>query len=147
MNEVTTFDEVYDQFFEKINDYTWLEYTEEEIRDYFFKTLKMAMGRFSTCDKLKMIDYDMEEISVQLTLQELEIIVELMVLMWIEKQVNDVTRFKDRLASKDYSQYSKANLLDKILATKKDKLSETDKLKGEYGSSLCVEFMKKSRGR
>ena len=66
-----------------------------------------------------------------------------MVLFWMAREVSNIERFKDRLASKDYQTHSRANLLDKILNTKKDKSNEIDKIMAEYGNRKLMQSINK----
>lgn len=129
---------IYDVFSNKITDYTYLSYTDEEMIREFDRFLESAKGRFYSCDKLNLYNEMMEEFTESFDYDEIEILTEIMVLLWIERQIQDVSKFKDRLASKDYQVFSKANMLDKITASKKDKSMYVDKLMGVYGNKKII---------
>lgn len=140
---MTSKEDIFELFSNKINDVTYLSYSDEEIEREFNRFLTSAKARFYSCDKLAHYDEFMEEFKETLEGEEIEILTEFMVLMWIERQVQDITRFKDRLSSKDYSGFSKANLLDKIEATRIGKSSHVDKLMSIYGNKIAIARLKR----
>lgn len=140
----TTSDEIFEVFTSKLSDYRYLEYTDDELKGEFGRLLRNAMSRFYTCDKLTSYNKDLKEFSEELSYDEIDILSELMVLFWMAREVNNIERFKDRLSSKDFQNHSKANLLDKVLNSKKDKSNEVDKIMAEYGNR---KLMQSIRGR
>lgn len=140
----TTSDEIFDVFTSKLSDYRYLEYTDDELKNEFDRLLRNAMSRFYACDKLTSYNKDLKEFSEKLLYDEVDILSELMVLFWMAREVSNIERFNDRLSSKDFQNHSKANLLDKILNSKKDKSNEVDKIMAEYGNR---KLMQSIRGR
>lgn len=140
----TTSDEIFEVFTSKLSDYRYLEYTDDELKGEFGRLLRNAMSRFYTCDKLTSYNKDLKEFGEELSYDEIDILSELMVLFWMAREVSNIERFKDRLSSKDFQNHSKANLLDKVLNSKKDKSNEVDKIMAEYGNR---KLMQSIRGR
>jgi|GEM_PF-4361158 len=139
----TAFDDIFETFSSKLSDYRYLECTNEELKNEFGRLLKNAMSRFYACDKLASYNKGLQEFTEDLSYDEIDILSELMVLFWMAREVNNIERFQDRLSSKDFQNHSKANLLDKILNTKKDKSNEVDKIMAEYGNRKLMQSMNK----
>ena len=139
----TQIEDIYSRFSTKYLDYNLLKYTDEEIERDYDRLLNSAISRFYTCEKLSTLNMLTRQFEETLSFQEIEILSEFMVLGWIERQVQDITKFKDRLASKDYQTFSRANMLSTLLKVKEDKQSEIDNLLSEYGTQISFLRMKK----
>lgn len=113
----TQFSKVYDKFLSKTTTYEYLNLTEEEIALELFNLLETALAQFITIKTVSLNEV-MEEFSRELTLLEIDILSSLMVISWISPKINNVELFKNQLASKDFQQFSNANLLKEMISVK-----------------------------
>ena len=109
----TTFEEVFDAYLNKIENWDYLEYTEEELTEELVPLLKSALARVSFTLDIK-ADYDMEEFDRELKPIEIEILSLSLVEGFITQKVNSIKVLENHLAMKDYNLYSSANMLKQL---------------------------------
>lgn len=112
---MTNYDVVYDVFFDKSREYEIFELSEETSKEVLLGYLKGAVSMFSrVCDKVKTFDKDGDSFEDDLSLTEIDILAEAMVLMALKPKLNNSDNFKNGLGTKDYTLFSPANLLNSI---------------------------------
>ena len=109
----TTFEEVFDAYLNKIENWDYLEYSEEELTEELVPLLKSALARVSFTLDIK-ADYDMEEFDRELKPIEIEILSLSLVEGFITQKVNSIKVLENHLAMKDYNLYSSANMLKQL---------------------------------
>ena len=109
----TTFEEVFDAYLNKIENWDYLEYSEEELTEELVPLLKSALARISFTLDIK-ADYDMEEFDRELKPIEIEILSLSLVEGFITQKVNSIKVLENHLAMKDYNLYSSANMLKQL---------------------------------
>ena len=109
----TTFEEVFDAYLNKIENWDYLEYSEEELTEELVPLLKSALARVSFTLDIK-ADYDMEEFDRELKPIEIEILSLSLVEGFISQKVNSIKVLENHLAMKDYNLYSSANMLKQL---------------------------------
>lgn len=116
----TSYTLIYDRFLNKITDYDMVSLTSSEIDMTLLKYLKSAITGFKYCTKdLKDRDDSSQTFNIDLEENEQEIIAKLMVIEWVSQYINSQENIRQVLGSRDYSIYSPANLLDKLITLKK----------------------------
>lgn len=115
----TPFETVYKYFMKKIESYDVLGLTDEEINEDNLDKLMVAMGNFTTLKGVT-LDLDYEEFSRELTQLEINILSLWMLTEWIKPRLLTEENLYNRLGSKDYKNYSPANMLDKLTALKQE---------------------------
>ena len=115
----TPFETVYKYFMKKIEAYDVLGLTDEEINEDNLDKLMVAMGNFTTLKGVT-LDLDYEEFSRELTQLEINILSLWMLTEWIKPRLLTEENLYNRLGSKDYKNYSPANMLDKLTALKQE---------------------------
>jgi hypothetical protein len=133
---------VYDLFLVSVRDYKLdLLYQDDEDNDttnfptYLQGFLIRAIPKFTNCTK-DMTNYTLTttpQFNVTLSLIEKVILADLMVIEWLNKEINDVTQFNLHLSNADFKTYAEANNL-KEKSERADKLREkVDKDMLDYG--------------
>ena len=108
----TSIEEVIDLYLAKIENYDYLEYSEDELLEEIKPMLTSAISKLFTIDVS--IDYDTEEFSRELSPIEQNIIAYGLVEEFISQKVNSIKVLENHLAMKDYNLYSSANMLKQL---------------------------------
>lgn len=88
---MTSYDEIFERFSQKITDFKLLELSDLEIHDMVKGWMLSAIPKFRRCkNDLSKRDDEIEEFSSDLLDIEKEILAELMVGEWLEPQLNSV---------------------------------------------------------
>lgn len=130
---ITPFQYIYDRFLNKITDDMYLEITEEETRADLKNILISALPYFIK-PKFAVYNYNLEkeEFNLSLTNEEIEIISELMVLVWLKRQIANVDIIKMKYSTKDFQLTSQANHLKVLLELQKQLEENCNKLQRLY---------------
>lgn len=124
--------ELNDSFLSKITDYRLLDMMEDEINDDLFRYFKTARAKFYRCrNRLDVIQNDEgerffgykkmnedtgleEDVYIEITPFEIEILVAIMLVEHIKPQLLSSENLKQSLSDKDFKIYSQANQLREI---------------------------------
>lgn len=113
----TTIQEVIDLYLSKIENFDYLQYTEEELLEELKPMMTSAISKLFTLN-IK-VDWDMEEFNRELEPIEMNLIALGLVAEFVTQKVNSVKVMKNHLSMKDYNLYSSANMLKQLQATLK----------------------------
>lgn len=131
---MTSFENIYERFSQKITDFKLLELTDQEIREMMKQWLLSSISKFRRCKSdLSNRDDELEEFNVDLLDIEQEILAELMVGEWLEPQVNSVLYTSQFFGGKEEKFFAQSNQLDKLMALKNTNYSNCLKLMRDYG--------------
>ena len=108
----TSIEEVIDLYLAKIENYDYLDYSEDELLEELRPMMNSAISKLFTIDVS--IDWDTEEFSRELTPIEQNIIAYGLVEEFISQKVNSIKVLENHLAMKDYNLYSSANMLKQL---------------------------------
>lgn len=130
---MTPYFNVYKRFLRKITDYGLAELSNENMEDIMNGYLDSAISLFVKCKKdLSNRDDEKQTFNEDLTDAEQEIIAKLLVVEWIEPQINSIMNLQPILNDHDFETYSQANFLKVKLELKTDLKSELDNLIVNY---------------
>ena len=127
----TSFDVIYDSFLMKISDYTFLDYTDDELEDDFLKYLRSACVNFRQCEKdlfRNWNDTD-KQFNVDLDFYEVEILTILMVIEYLTPHIVATENLKQLIGNREFS---KANFLNELTKVRKMFRLEATQLISEY---------------
>lgn len=113
----TTIQEVIDLYLAKIENFDYLQYTEEELLEELKPMMTSAISKLFTLDVK--VDWDMEEFNRELEPIEMNLIALGLVAEFVTQKVNSVKVMKNHLSMKDFNLYSSANMLKQLQATLK----------------------------
>ena len=108
----TPIEDVIELYLAKIENYDYLNYSEEELLEELNPMLKSTISKLFTLDLT--IDWDMEEFNRELSPIEQNIIAYGLVEEFISQKVNSIKVLENHLAMKDYNLYSSANMLKQL---------------------------------
>ena len=128
----TPFEEVYQFFLSKVTDYSFVNFTENELEEEFEKYLRSASTKFFSAGTRLEKNLKFKEFERDLTDLELEILSLLMVLEYLNPKIIATENMKQFLATKEYKVYSQANHLSKMLELKNNIKSEVNHLMSQY---------------
>lgn len=129
---MTTFEEIFEIYLNRITTYKLLNLTEDERYDDLILKLKMALARFDNIEEVE-IDYNTRLFSRKLSPIEIDILSFLMICEWLKPMVLSEEALSNKLTSKDYNVYSPANLLAQLRSVKTDADNEVGRLMNKYG--------------
>ena len=104
---------VYDSFLIKVEDYNYLDLTEEELATELYQLAKSSVAKFTVAENIGINEYT-EKFTREITQLEIEILAYGMVLSWVEPKINSVEVLRQRLASKEYQIFSQANHIKEL---------------------------------
>lgn len=129
---MTDFTVIYGKFLSKIEDYGYAQLSEEDAMNHFRKYLSSAIVQFRrTCRK------DLELVTETAFMEvldesEIEILAQWMVVSHIEGNMITEENMRNFLNSRDYRQYSSANLLKVLISTKDAFKLEAQRMMNDY---------------
>lgn len=123
----TNYDLIYDRFLSKITDYELAVLVSEEVSDNIEKFLKSAISDFKYCVIERLLRDDLNKTFIN-TLSDLEqeILAKFMLVHWVTPHILRLENIRQSLGSKDFSVFSGANFLDKLLSLKKSLIAEAE---------------------
>ena len=133
MDNITNFEEIYNYFFFKVNDFDLIKLEEDDLKDVLFNYLMIACTRFDVCKQdLSNVDKMLECFNIKLTNEEIVILSTHMVCCWLEQQLNSIDLLRNRLNTKDASFFSPANLLSSVKSRYNESMDQARLLTNEY---------------
>ena len=126
----TPLTDIYNLFLNQIDDDILAIMSDEVIEDMLLTYLKGSITEFNTC--IKDIEIEGDLINCDLDLDEQFILVRGMIIYWLNPKILSQNIIKNRMTSRDYSQYSPANLLDKLIKLKESTQKDQKKAKIKY---------------
>lgn len=115
---LTSFEEVFNSFKNKIIDYDFLDFTEEEEYIILNESLKSALVKFKAKRRNIEADYDLHTFNRELEQEEIESLSYWLVYEWCLKKVNDVEIMRYSLSTSQFKGFSKKNHLDGLINNK-----------------------------
>lgn len=115
---LTSFEEVFNSFKNKIIDYDFLDFTEEEEYILLNESLKSALVKFKAKRRNIKADYDLRVFNRELEQEEVESLSYWLVYEWCLKKVNDVEIVRYSLSTSQFKGFSKKNHLDGLINNK-----------------------------
>ena len=111
----TTLEEIISLYLAKIENYDYLQYTEEELLEELKPMLLSATSKLFSLD-IK-IDFDMEEFNRELEPIEQNLVALGLVEEFLTQKVNSVKVLRNHLTTKDFKLFSSANMLKQLRET------------------------------
>ena len=112
----TEFSEIYHIFLNSIQDYHLKNLFKENIdfaEDMLETFLMKAIFNFYNCNKIKDTDGVSKEFNCVLNIEEKHILANLMVLAWLDYNINDITQMELNLSDSDFKHFSEEKNLEK----------------------------------
>ena len=114
----TTYSEVFDNFKDNITDPDLLQFAQDLQDDMLLAIMKKAIAKCQRVVKqsidLSLRNDDILEFEQHITEEVLDILTEWMIVVWLKPYVNNIENLRNNVSTKDFSNFSPANLLDKI---------------------------------
>lgn len=126
------FDDVFDEFLDLITDVDLLKMLPEDVRALGVGYLKRASIRFKECKKMESINIVEKRFDDDLTLEEITILANLMVVEWLKPIINNIKVMEPVMTTRDYQAFSKANHIDKLMKLKNDTMYESGRMIQNY---------------
>jgi hypothetical protein len=130
----TPYSNIADKFLSKITDYE-LTLMETPDREAFVnKLLLNAVIKFQKICKVDLIDRDetLKQFNVDLTDSEKKILAKYMLCEWLSPKLYSIQNLENHLSTKDFNQFSPANLLKEIRETHDKALKSANGAKRTY---------------
>ncbi len=131
-NNTTPFKVIYNRFLSKITDDLYLELTKEETERDLEGIFQSGIVRFQF-PRFPLYDYDLDyeylddlgmpeskgRYNVKLTLEEVDIITDCMIIEWLGRQLDSVENYRMKYSGSDFKFTSQANHMRTLNSTKK----------------------------
>ena len=122
--EPTPLQEIYDAFWGKVTDDTFLEWTVQDTEKDLYNIFMDALPNFEFPRfPLYKFTYNADGkqcFVAHLTQEEINILALYMVNTWLQRQITSIENVRQKFSGSDYKFTSQANHLDKLLALKKE---------------------------
>lgn len=128
---MTNIDSVYEVFLSKFDDYTWLVIDKDVIRKLMRTYLNSSISKFKKTCKHELVITD-NAFSVELTDSEIEILAKLMLINYLNPKIVREENLRQNITTKDYNDFSKANLLKNLIALRDSQIEDVEKEISEY---------------
>lgn len=130
---MTSYDEIYERFAGKITDFKMMELNDSDIRELLSGYLKSSIAKFKICEN-DLSDYDdeLETFNIDLLDIEKEILAIMMVVEWLEPQVNSVLYTSQFFGNKEQKFFSPANQIQSLMSLKRSNEIKAQKLIRNY---------------
>lgn len=127
---MTTYQEIFALFTNKITDYNLPSLTQDEAEFRMMKFLDSSISRFTPYCQKDLSDKDdtLKQFNIDLSTLEKEILALMMVYEWTNSFVLSEEFLKQKLGTKDYQIYSPANHLEKLIQLRSSIQNEIDDL-------------------
>lgn len=117
----TSYNLVYKLFLSQINEYKFLQYTDEELASVLLDYLEVAISEFENCKvDLSLKDDVAGTFTNDLSGKESLILAKLMVVAFFKPKVLTAENYQQVMTDSEFKIYSQANQLDKVLSTYKE---------------------------
>lgn len=111
----TPFSKVCDKFLFKVKSYELLSLLEDDRNEILILYLESAFSKYEKDLKnAKFMDFDKKEFTQDLSLVEIDILAEAMIVEWLQPRIYDDMLLQNKLNTRDFTEYSTANLTEKI---------------------------------
>lgn len=130
---MTSFETIYDRFYGKITDDMYLEWTIEDTAADMKNILLDALPGFEF-PRFSLFNYNVETniFAEDLTSEEIDIIANLMVLTWLNRQITTIELVRMKYTGSDFKLTSQANHLSKLILLKEQLRQNTNHLQRLY---------------
>lgn len=128
---MTNIDSVYEVFLSKFDDYTWLVIDKDVIRKLMRTYLNSSISKFKKTCKHELVITD-NVFSVELSDSEIEILAKLMLINYLNPKIIREENLRQNITTKDYNDFSKANLLKNLIALRDSQVEDVEKEISEY---------------
>ena len=133
---MTSFDDVYEIFlFTKVQAYKLNKLTLDNKKATLLIYLRLACSKFINCKQDLSLDLVNKRFNVDLTEREIDIITDFMVISWLKPIILSDELLESRLNTKDFYEYSPANLILQIRTTFSEVEINAKKAMKNYGYS------------
>lgn len=112
----TPFSDIYNKFLFKVNSYKLADIAENDSEYILKQYLDSACAEYHTELKIDVTDIDENNkcFNNTLNLIEIDILAEAMLVQWLSQIIHDDELLQNRLNTRDFTEYSTANLIEKI---------------------------------
>lgn len=129
----TPFEDIYDFFLSKVTDFSFANFTDDELKDELEQYLRSASVKFFSAGDIRLQkDFTFKEFTNDLTDLEKEILASLMIVEYLNPKIIATENMKQFLASKEYKIYSQANHLSKMIELRNQVKAEVNHLMTLY---------------
>lgn len=130
----TSYERIYDSLLPKFRSYEIPLMSTEEVKDYLYDFLIIAIPKFHVCRKdLNDRDDVLQRFNVELSDIEIEILSNYLLIELLDSEYIRVpSLLKISLPSTDFKSFSKGNLIGKLMAMHKTYITENETLLSRY---------------
>lgn len=133
----TSYNEIYERFLSKVSDYDLLEEIQTDLdfaKEMMLDFLKSAVTHFTYTDLVfdEIMNDEAEIFTVELNSMEKEILARYMIVEYMSPKILKSDIFEEKLGSKDFQNFSPANLLAQLRELRNQEEERTNTLMLQY---------------
>lgn len=128
---MTEFDKVYRLFLSKVKDFTFVEYTDEELEELLRDYLFLAIGEFTSC-KQDLNNNAYGFFNITLTHTEMDILSDYMIISYLKPKIINVNLLERELTDREFRAYSQANHIKEMTELYQVMISDVEAKKSKY---------------
>lgn len=130
---MTSYKRIFERFTQKITDFKILDLTDDDVNQMMVGWLNSAISKFRRCENdLSLRNEDIQVFDIDLNDQEIEILSLLMVVEWLEPQMNSELYTSQFFGGKEEKFFSQANTLTKLMELQRKSFLRAQKLMRDY---------------
>lgn len=131
---MTSYNEIYERFAQKITDFKLLDLSDADLGVQLYAWMLAAIGRFRRCKTdLSQRDDETQQFTEDLLDIEKEILAEMMVVEWLNPQINSVLYTAQFFGTSEENFYAQQTQLSQLQTLKKNSVIRAQKLMRDYG--------------
>lgn len=128
---MTEFDKIYRLFLSKVKDFTFVSYTDEELRSALNDYLILAVAEFTACKK-DLNEVTGEAFTETLTNTEMDILSDYMIVSYLKPKIINVNLLERELTDREFRAYSQANHIKEMISLYNTMISDVEAKKSKY---------------
>ena len=130
---MTSYSVIFKRFAQKITDFKMLDLSDDDVNEMMIGWMNSAIAKFRRCENdLSLRDDEIQTFNVDLNNNEIEIIALLMVVEWLEPQLNSELYTAQFFGGKEEKFFAQANQLDKLFTLQNNSRIRAQKLMRDY---------------
>lgn len=130
---MTSYGVIFKRFAQKITDFKILDLSDDDVNEMMVGWMNSAIAKFRRCENdLSLRDDEIQTFKVDLNNNEIEIIALLMVVEWLEPQLNSELYTAQFFGGKEERFFAQANQLDKLFTLQNNSRVRAQKLMRDY---------------
>lgn len=139
---LTAYEDIFKYFYSKVKDYDFVDLDDDDLEDILTSYLRSSIVRFRSCRKdLSDRDDETKEFNITLADEEIEILANLMIVEWLNPQLQTTELIRQSLSMRDARMYSQAAHIRELMELREKAKQEAQQLMTAYSYAELGDFL------